>query len=177
MTTRDRNTSDLFLAEAVDHYARRESRGELIRIVPTWTRWTFWFLMALLVVGGLFSVFGRIPEYVAGPEGSGGRGAARGGSWNPRRHPSLSGAAGGAGRSVGGDFAERWDRAVDRRGERSRQRGGNASWRAVLAGRAARCDRPRRCSVAGDRAAAASGFARERSCGGVPAIRRWNTTR
>ena len=39
---------------------------EPLRLTPTWTRWTWWLMMAALVAGLLALIFVRVPEYASG---------------------------------------------------------------------------------------------------------------
>ncbi|WNG38070.1 HlyD family efflux transporter periplasmic adaptor subunit [Archangium violaceum] len=57
----------IFREEALRHHAGAQEEGDLLRISPRWTRWTYWVLLALVLSAGLYSVFGTIPEYASGP--------------------------------------------------------------------------------------------------------------
>ncbi len=59
----------LFRSEALDYYsARREQlHGQLLRLSPDWTRWTYWLLVAAAVVGLVFVILVELPEYARGP--------------------------------------------------------------------------------------------------------------
>jgi pyruvate/2-oxoglutarate dehydrogenase complex dihydrolipoamide acyltransferase (E2) component len=66
--TASHEQSDLFRLEAVHHHVREHQRpGDVLRISPAWTRWTFWVLVGLLVAGLIFCAVARIPEYAEGP--------------------------------------------------------------------------------------------------------------
>ncbi|MCY1077228.1 efflux RND transporter periplasmic adaptor subunit [Archangium lansingense] len=57
----------IFREEALRHHEGAQEDGDLLRISPRWTRWTYWVLIALVVCAGLYSVLGTIPEYASGP--------------------------------------------------------------------------------------------------------------
>ncbi|HEX8818839.1 MAG TPA: HlyD family efflux transporter periplasmic adaptor subunit [Archangium sp.] len=59
--------SRIFREEALRHHEGSQETGDLLRISPKWTRWTYWVVLALVVAGGLYSVLGTIPEYASGP--------------------------------------------------------------------------------------------------------------
>ncbi|MCK4342137.1 MAG: hemolysin D [Phycisphaerae bacterium] len=60
--------TSLFRREAVEHHASvGRSRGDLLRITPSWTRWTYWLLLLIVVGGLLYTVLGTVPEYAEGP--------------------------------------------------------------------------------------------------------------
>jgi multidrug resistance efflux pump len=57
----------LFRREAVDELARVGQRPSLLRVTPTWTRWTFWVVLGACAAAIAFSVVGTIDEYAIGP--------------------------------------------------------------------------------------------------------------
>ncbi len=60
--------SDLFRAEALQSLLDGPARhGELLRISPAWTRWTYDLLVVVFVAAVLFSLFARVSEYAEGP--------------------------------------------------------------------------------------------------------------
>lgn len=59
--------NDLFREEALAHYAQREAQGDVLRISPVWTQWTYWLLCAACAVGLLFAAFGSVHQYAPGP--------------------------------------------------------------------------------------------------------------
>lgn len=64
---RDRSL-DLFREEALDHHtAGQLHEGDLLRLSPRWTRWTYRLLLAVLAAGILYLTFGRLDDYAAGP--------------------------------------------------------------------------------------------------------------
>lgn len=57
----------IFRKEALEHYQHhRRQEGDLLRIAPEWTRWTYALLVTLLVVGGLLCAVGSVSEYASG---------------------------------------------------------------------------------------------------------------
>jgi len=57
----------IFREEALEYHVRRHrTQGDLLRIAPAWTRWTYWFLVAVLVAATTYLVFGRLNEYATG---------------------------------------------------------------------------------------------------------------
>jgi membrane fusion protein (multidrug efflux system) len=61
------NASTVFRQEALEeHFRGSRNRGDLLRISPRWTDWTYWFLVAVFVAGSIYLVFGRINEYATG---------------------------------------------------------------------------------------------------------------
>lgn len=59
---------NVFRDEAVDHYVSgRGAEGQVLRISPEWTRWTYWMLLGLLLAALVYGVFGTLREYAAGP--------------------------------------------------------------------------------------------------------------
>jgi multidrug resistance efflux pump len=57
----------IFREEALRHHEGAQDEGDLLRISPKWTRWTYWVLLALLVSAALYSVLGTLPQYASGP--------------------------------------------------------------------------------------------------------------
>ena len=58
----------IFRKEALEyhqHYRRQE--GDLLRLAPGWTRWTYWILVLMLGVGVLVCLVGTVSEYATGP--------------------------------------------------------------------------------------------------------------
>jgi membrane fusion protein (multidrug efflux system) len=58
----------IFRKEALEyhqHYRRQE--GDVLRLAPEWTQWSYWVLVAMLVVGALICVVGSVSEYASGP--------------------------------------------------------------------------------------------------------------
>jgi hypothetical protein len=61
-------SGDLFRQEALQTHARGEHRqGELLRISPSWTRWTFWLLLGFASLAAIYLSLGSISEYAEGP--------------------------------------------------------------------------------------------------------------
>jgi membrane fusion protein (multidrug efflux system) len=57
----------IFRAEAVEQLNRVGERPSLLRIAPTWTRWTYPVVVAACVAGLAYSFIGTIDEYATGP--------------------------------------------------------------------------------------------------------------
>jgi membrane fusion protein (multidrug efflux system) len=57
----------IFRKEAIEyHLGGNRTQGDLLRLSPRWTNWTYWFLVAAFMAGAIYIVFGRINEYTAG---------------------------------------------------------------------------------------------------------------
>ncbi len=60
--------ANLIRSEALEHAAMlRQRPGDVLRISPSWTQWTYWVLLAVFVAGILFALFGTVSEYAEGP--------------------------------------------------------------------------------------------------------------
>jgi membrane fusion protein (multidrug efflux system) len=58
----------IFRKEALEYYQHyRRQEGDVLRLAPGWTRWTYWILVAMLLVGTLLGVAGTVAEYATGP--------------------------------------------------------------------------------------------------------------
>lgn len=57
----------LFREEAVRHKAGAAAEGDVLRLPPSWTRWTYWLLLAVALFGVLFLTLGRVRQYASGP--------------------------------------------------------------------------------------------------------------
>lgn len=57
----------IFREEALRHHEGTQEEGDLLRISPKWTRWTYWVLIALVLAATLYSLLGTLPEYASGP--------------------------------------------------------------------------------------------------------------
>ena len=57
---------DLFRAEALEAYLSRGKQGDVVRVSPSWVRWIYWPLLALLIASGIFLVVGRIDQFSSG---------------------------------------------------------------------------------------------------------------
>lgn len=62
-----RGDADIFRREALEHHARPPKEGEVLRLSPSWTRWTFWLLAAACVIALAYGIAGNISEYATGP--------------------------------------------------------------------------------------------------------------
>ncbi len=59
--------STIFREEALAYHVRgNHTQGELLRISPRWTSWTYWLLVVVCVASFIYLVFGRINEYATG---------------------------------------------------------------------------------------------------------------
>lgn len=58
---------DIFRKEALEHHLRPPREGEVLRLSPSWTRWTFWLLVSACAVGLLYALVGQVNEYASGP--------------------------------------------------------------------------------------------------------------
>ncbi len=59
--------SKIFREEALRHHEGAQQEGDILRISPAWTRWTYWTLLGLLLAGLVYSLLGTLPEYASGP--------------------------------------------------------------------------------------------------------------
>lgn len=58
----------VFRTEALESYlAGRGTEGDVLRISPAWTRWTYWLLLGLLAAAIAFSLLASVKEYASGP--------------------------------------------------------------------------------------------------------------
>lgn len=60
-------SSDLFRSEAVQHHAQYAGQGDVLRIAPDWTQWSYWLLVGICIVGLLYAMFGTVYQYASGP--------------------------------------------------------------------------------------------------------------
>ncbi|MCG8420052.1 MAG: HlyD family efflux transporter periplasmic adaptor subunit [Proteobacteria bacterium] len=58
---------DLFRAEALAAYLSRGKKGDVVRVLPSWVRWVYWPLLALLMASAILLVVGTVDQYSAGP--------------------------------------------------------------------------------------------------------------
>ncbi|WP_224371351.1 efflux RND transporter periplasmic adaptor subunit [Hyalangium versicolor] len=59
--------SKIFREEALRHHEGAQQEGDVLRISPSWTRWTYWTLLGLLLSALVYSLLGTLPEYATGP--------------------------------------------------------------------------------------------------------------
>jgi len=57
----------IFREEALRHHEGTQQEGDVLRISPSWTRWTYWSLLGLLLAALAYSLLGTLPEYATGP--------------------------------------------------------------------------------------------------------------
>jgi hypothetical protein len=56
----------LFRDEALQHHAGARVSGDLLRVPPSWTRWTFAFLFAVIVAAAAYATLGSVTVYTHG---------------------------------------------------------------------------------------------------------------
>jgi membrane fusion protein (multidrug efflux system) len=59
--------ADIFRREALEHHVRPRMEGDVLRLSPSWTTYTFWLLAAVFIGGIAYLVVGNIHEYATGP--------------------------------------------------------------------------------------------------------------
>lgn len=59
--------SGIFRSEAVSSHEGYQGDGTILRLSPSWTRWSYWLLVGVLVAGVAFTCLGSIHEYAEGP--------------------------------------------------------------------------------------------------------------
>jgi membrane fusion protein (multidrug efflux system) len=57
----------LFREDALRHHLGEGDEGDVIRLSPGWTRWTYLFLVGIVLVGLVFLFVGTTPVYEGGP--------------------------------------------------------------------------------------------------------------
>ncbi|MFN8492832.1 MAG: hypothetical protein U0350_34835 [Caldilineaceae bacterium] len=58
----------LFRTEALVYYRQGQAReGDLLRLTPTWTRWTYWLLIIVVIAGLIGAFAGTLDQYASGP--------------------------------------------------------------------------------------------------------------
>jgi membrane fusion protein (multidrug efflux system) len=62
----DRPEEGIFRREAIDAQVSHRKQGDVIRISPSWIGWSYWMLVAVLVVGIVYLSVGTIDQYSAG---------------------------------------------------------------------------------------------------------------
>lgn len=60
-------SKQIFRKEALDYYAGAREHADVLRLSPSWTRWTFWLLLAAVGFYGAFGVLAWVSEYASGP--------------------------------------------------------------------------------------------------------------
>lgn len=59
--------AQIFRAEALAYYTgSRRSQGDLLRLAPTWTRWSYWLLVVVVLCGLTGATIGTVDQYVQG---------------------------------------------------------------------------------------------------------------
>jgi membrane fusion protein (multidrug efflux system) len=72
VTTRDvaamqKQSADIYRQEALEYHEAHGVEGRLLDLSPAWTRWTYWLVLTITMVGLAYICFGRIHEYAEGP--------------------------------------------------------------------------------------------------------------
>jgi len=65
--TQDKPRPDLFREEALRYHLGETDDGDVIRVSPAWTRWTYWFLVLTVILGLAYLVLGEVWVYESGP--------------------------------------------------------------------------------------------------------------
>jgi membrane fusion protein (multidrug efflux system) len=60
-------SGEIFRHRAVEELQRAGDRPSLLRLAPTWTRWTYWIVVLTSVCALVYSFIGTIDEYAMGP--------------------------------------------------------------------------------------------------------------
>lgn len=63
----ERPLRDIFRREAMEHHVAPPREGDVLRLSPTWARWTYWLLCAACVAALGYAVLGQVGEYATGP--------------------------------------------------------------------------------------------------------------
>jgi membrane fusion protein (multidrug efflux system) len=56
----------LFREQAVAYHLGESEEGEVLRLSPSWTRWTYWLLIAVVLGGLVYLMLGRAPVWQVG---------------------------------------------------------------------------------------------------------------
>jgi membrane fusion protein (multidrug efflux system) len=59
--------SGLFRDEAIARHANHRDGGAVLDLSPSWIRWTYPLLVAVVALGAAWSLIGRVHEYASGP--------------------------------------------------------------------------------------------------------------
>lgn len=60
--------TQIFRSEALHYYTGgRRNQGDLLRLSPAWTRWSYWLLVAVFLAGLVGAAVGTVDRYVSGP--------------------------------------------------------------------------------------------------------------
>lgn len=60
-------SGSLFRTEALAHRAAAPVEGDVLRLPPSWTRWTYWLVVAVVLAGAAAVALGRVQRYASGP--------------------------------------------------------------------------------------------------------------
>jgi membrane fusion protein (multidrug efflux system) len=58
---------EIFRKEALEAQNEYRGAGDILRLSPAWTRWSYWLLLGVLIAGFVYSVIGTVGEYASGP--------------------------------------------------------------------------------------------------------------
>lgn len=62
-----RANNSIYRQEALDHHNNTHEEGDVLHIAPEWSRWLYWLLTAVVLMGLLYCCVGTVDEYAAGP--------------------------------------------------------------------------------------------------------------
>ncbi len=65
-TTGGKPSGGLFRAEAVQAHTQSRHRSDVVRVSPGWVRWTYWLMIALLIVSGAYLLIGEVDQHSSG---------------------------------------------------------------------------------------------------------------
>lgn len=57
----------IFRKEALDALQASDNEGALVKLVPGWSRWSYWFILVVVIVGIAYASGASINEYASGP--------------------------------------------------------------------------------------------------------------
>jgi membrane fusion protein (multidrug efflux system) len=58
---------DLFRSEAIEAYTAHREAGDVVRVSPVWVKWSYWFLLMVLLAGIVYASIGTVGVYSSGP--------------------------------------------------------------------------------------------------------------
>lgn len=58
---------EIHRTEAIEYHARSQADGELLMLLPGWTRWSYRLLVSLFLAAAVFITFGTVSQYAEGP--------------------------------------------------------------------------------------------------------------
>jgi membrane fusion protein, multidrug efflux system len=66
-TTPAPDGADIFRREALEHHNRPPREGDVLKLSPGWSRWTFWMLVGACLAALAYAILGEVGEYATGP--------------------------------------------------------------------------------------------------------------